>query len=214
MHVTVYETMTAMAGQSSKDVLKELDSVCREAKRQNIGIDKVWHDLLGPTSDAPKPKSFATRKLLPLLVLILSVGVAFVLRKEIIGGLIGDKERCIISTNPFLMEMGRPLADCGMCEGLDSVPVYDGISRAEFADKFAYSNRPVLVKNGTAGWSTKTFSFHFFRDLYRDTPGAVEVTEEECQFFEYNTNMESLSEFFEMSDDRAALKHDSWYVGW
>jgi hypothetical protein len=206
--------MAAKDEQSSKVLLNELDSLCKEAKRQNIAIEEVWHELIGPTSDPPKRNSFTIRKLLPLLVLFLSVGVAFVKREEIIGGLLGDEERCVMSNNPLVMEIGRPLADCGMCEGLDSVPVYDGISRAEFADKFAYSNKPVLVKNATAGWSTKHFSFQFFRDLYRDTPGAVKVTEEECQFFEYNTNLESLSEFFAMSDDRAALKHDSWYIGW
>lgn len=205
-----------MIGESSKqDVLKELDDVCREAKQQNIGIEQVWHELLGPTAQAPqKPSPSTIRKFLPFVFLILPVAVAFMLREEIIGGIFGDDERCIMSNNPLVMELGRPLADCGMCEGLDAVPVCENISRADFSDKFAYSNIPVLVKNGTGGWATDIFSFHFLRKLYMDTPGAMEKTEEECQFFEYNTNLESLSEFFEMSDDRAALKQDSWYIGW
>ena len=204
-------TLCWMAESSENVLLKEIDDICKLAKLQNGTLKQVANDLLGSSAEPSCPK---VGKLLPLVALILSISVALVLRKDILVAVFGTTERCIISNNPLIMELGRPLADCTMCQSLDVVSVYQNISRAEFADKFAYSNIPILIKNGTSGWSTSIFSYNFFRQLYMDTPGALEKTEQECQFFEYNTNIETLSEFFEMSDDRAALKEDSWYIGW
>ena len=55
-------------------------------------------------------------------------------------------------------------------------------------EKYAYSGRPLLVKNATYDWKAmNSFNFEFFRDLYEDLQSPVLDNEEEgCQFFAWN----------------------------
>ncbi|XP_067671112.1 bifunctional arginine demethylase and lysyl-hydroxylase PSR-like [Haliotis asinina] len=136
--------------------------------------------------------------------------------KDVLEGYVYDS-KCLISNNPLFSEMARPLADCNICKGLTSVPVERAISTERFVEKYAYSKVPVLIKEGTSNWTAMdTFSFHFFKELYTGTKGALLSVEEECQFFPYKTEFETLAEAFNMSDERAALQEGEapWYFGW
>ena len=124
---------------------------------------------------------------------------------------------CIIENNFFIMEMSRPLAPCNMCKNLIQVPKYNLIDKDEFLTKHAYTGRPAIISGATANWTAmNSFSFWFFRDLYRKYPGSFDKIEDECQFFPYNTDFTSLEEAFNMSDDQAAFKEGEagWYIGW
>ncbi|ESP03764.1 hypothetical protein LOTGIDRAFT_109925 [Lottia gigantea] len=125
--------------------------------------------------------------------------------------------RCIIDINPVITEMVRPLANCEPCRGLHSVPVERNISVEEFMKKYAFTGVPVLVKDATTNWTAMNeFSYHFFKDLYDSLEGSFQVNDEECQFFPYKTEFESLEEAFSMPEDRVNFKEGEkpWYFGW
>lgn len=77
----------------------------------------------------------------------------------------------------------------------------------------AYTGVPILVKGYAKHWSAlNVFSYRYFRKLYNKINAYDE--NEECQFFPYKTNFNSLEQVFQMSKKRAELKKDQWYVGW
>ena len=125
--------------------------------------------------------------------------------------------RCIIENNGIVMEIARPKTDCSPCQGLTEIPVLHNITRDLFLEKYAYSNVPTLVKDATHNWTAiGTFSFKYFQHLYNTHNGSYEAVDEECQFFPYSTEFESLREALNMSDSRADFKEGekAWYVGW
>lgn len=124
---------------------------------------------------------------------------------------------CAISNNGFLMEIARPLMNCEICRDFRAVPIEENITTEKFMEKYAYSGLPVLIKNATQSWTAMSnFSFHFFKDLYTNTKGALESVEDECQFFPYKTEFETLAEVFNISDARANFSEGEkpWYIGW
>lgn len=124
---------------------------------------------------------------------------------------------CAISNNGFVMEISRPLMNCEACRDLRQVPIEENISKELFMEKYAYTGVPVLVKNATKSWTAMSnFSYHFFKDIYTNTKGALESVEEECQFFPYKTEFETLSDLFNISDARANFSEGEkpWYIGW
>ncbi|XP_070579668.1 uncharacterized protein [Ptychodera flava] len=124
---------------------------------------------------------------------------------------------CLVDTNFVVMEMTRPVVDCEMCRGLESAPVLQNLSQNDFVEKYAYSGVPALITGATTNWTAmKTFSFHFFQQLYTQTEGALQNVEDECQFFPYNTEFSTLAEALNMSDERASFQKNekTWYIGW
>lgn len=76
---------------------------------------------------------------------------------------------------------------------------------------------PVLIKDATQNWTAmRNFSFDFFKNLYTTTKDALTVIEEECQFFPYKTEFDTLADVFNMSAKRANFTpgEKPWYVGW
>lgn len=127
------------------------------------------------------------------------------------------ESRCAVENNGFFIEVARPPTNCEMCRNVYTVPIEHGISVERFSEKYAYTAVPVLIKEATKNWTAMdNFSFEFFRGLYRNVSDGFKVTEEECQFFPYKTEFETLEEAFNMSDDRAQFKEGekSWYFGW
>lgn len=127
------------------------------------------------------------------------------------------ESRCAIDNGGFFIEVARPPTNCEMCRNLYQVPVEYDISVDEFSSKYAYTAVPVLIKDATKTWTAMdTFSYDFFKELYVNISDAFEVTEEECQFFPYKTDFESLEDAFNMTNDRAHFKEgeDTWYFGW
>lgn len=128
-----------------------------------------------------------------------------------------DSWLCLIENNGIVSELAKPLIQCDFCRTLEYVPIEDVISVEDFRRKYAYDSVPVLIKGATLNWSAMSdFSYEFLKELYTETEGALMSVEEECQFFQYNTEFNSLSEVFNMSDARANLSegYTSWYIGW
>lgn len=127
------------------------------------------------------------------------------------------ESRCAIRNNYLVMEMTRPVTNCEICRDAKEVVVLENVTRAGF-DRYAYAGRPVLVKKAVNDWpALRTFSFHFFKDLYNITKGAYDSVREECQFFPFKTDFVSLEEVFDMPKSRAdRMTNDqvTWYVGW
>lgn len=151
-----------------------------------------------------------------LFVLVGVLLAVFGVDRQFIVDYIKDS-RCLIPNDGLLMEIARPVSSCDMCVDLIQVPVEENISTEIFIEKYAYSAIPVLIKKSTENWTAMSeFSFDFFKDLYTQHKGALEVIEDECQFFPYKTEFTSLAQVFNMSARRANFLsgEDPWYVGW
>ena len=84
----------------------------------------------------------------------------------------------------------REPIDCQMCHNVTKIDVVHEQDMNEdlFMEKYAFSGRPLLVKNATNDWSAMvTFDFEFFRDLFEDLNSPVlDNVEEDCQFFAWD----------------------------
>lgn len=122
--------------------------------------------------------------------------------------------RCLVGNNALLQEVARPIVDCSMCENLTSVSMETNISKQTFLRDYAYSSRPVVVRDATVGWAAMhTFNYTFFRQLYLTTPGALRSVEEECQFLPFNVDTSSLADVFRRFDEENYPKEGN-YFGW
>lgn len=151
--------------------------------------------------------------IVPIIFSLLLAGYSF--QEDVSVAL--KESRCAIDNGGFFIEVARPPTNCEICRNLYQVPVEYEISVDEFSSKYAYTAVPVLIKDATKAWTAMDkFSYDFFKELYVNISDAFEVTEEECQFFPYKTDFESLEDAFNMTDDRAHFKEgeDTWYFGW
>jgi len=103
-----------------------------------------------------------------------------------------------------------------MCKSLTSIPRVENISQEEFRKHYAYTGIPLVVTNATSKWTAfKVFDFKFLKKLYNmSLSSRPDEVNEGCQFFPYLTNFKNLRDLFEMSEERADLQEDQWYVGW
>ncbi|XP_062620012.1 uncharacterized protein LOC134281590 [Saccostrea cucullata] len=127
------------------------------------------------------------------------------------------ESRCIVENGGFTIEVARPLTNCDCCRNLKEFPVERNITPEDFVKKYAYTAVPVLIKDATHNWTAMTnFSFDFFKNVYTKTKGALTTIDEECQFFPYKTEFETLGEVFNMSAERANFTagEKPWYIGW
>lgn len=190
------------------------DGDAEESNKRVVGAGATLEKKLTPKSSWKKRLTITT---IPVLIGIL-LGISYQVDygwQDFVDAV--RETPCIIDNNFFIMEMSRPLAPCTMCQNLTHVPHYDVIPKDKFLTEHAYSGRPAVISGATTNWTAMdNFSFWFFRDLYRKHPGSFDTVEEECQFFPYNTDFESLEDAFNMSDDQAAMKDGEkpWYFGW
>jgi hypothetical protein len=96
-----------------------------------------------------------------------------------------------------------------MCSNVSKIDIInsDEMTREVFEKIYAYSGRPVLVKNATAdNWKAgSTFNFEFFRDLYEDLNSPVlDNKASDCQFFAWD--------FKEFESLQVSYKKDPWRV--
>lgn len=127
------------------------------------------------------------------------------------------ESHCLLDNGGFTIEIARPLTNCDCCRNLKEFPIERNISADDFVRKYAYTAVPVLIKDATQNWTAmRNFSFDFFKNLYTTTKDALTVIEEECQFFPYKTEFETLADVFNMSAERANFTpgEKPWYVGW
>ena len=153
--------------------------------------------------------------LLPLLFAACAIS-CYIFSEDILE-YTGIHNSCWMETNELSDEITRHMFDCEMCRDLKTVPVVYDISKEEFEDKYAYTSKPVLVKEGTTNWTAmQTFNYAYFKELYVNTKGALDEVEEQCQFFPYQTNFLELRDAFNMTDERANYNENEepWYIGW
>lgn len=82
------------------------------------------------------------------------------------------------------------------------------MTRELFLSDYAYSGRPLVVRNAATDWkASDTFSFEFFRDIYFDLDSPVlDNIDKDCQFFAWDFHeFSSMEEVFNMDSDRASL---------
>ena len=129
--------------------------------------------------------------------------------------LFDETSPCTIDNSLFVLEAARPITDCKMCEGITEVPKLSGLTVETFVNNFAFSSKPLVVKDATTNWTAMhEFSYEYFRKLYSEAKSALNETYEECLFFQYKTEFHSLSEVFNISKERVEFKAEPWYVGW
>ncbi|XP_076459674.1 uncharacterized protein LOC143292893 [Babylonia areolata] len=124
---------------------------------------------------------------------------------------------CLVDNNLFSDELWRPKVDCNMCRNVVDVPEEWDISSDKFYEKYAFTGRPVLIKEAVLNWTAMShFSFKFFQTLYRGIEGSLDTIKEDCQFFGYETEFVTLADALNMSDERAAFQpgEKPWYIGW
>ena len=125
------------------------------------------------------------------------------------------KEPCLVVATESYLDLFRPPVDCSVCESVDTVDVVVNLTKEKFYEKYAYTGRPVLIRNGSKDWTALShFSFEFFKNIYPKDSPVLQSVDKDCQFFPYRTNFESLGEVFNMSDSMAEMKGDPWYIGW
>ena len=77
-----------------------------------------------------------------------------------------------------------------MCQNVTTIDTlhYENMNEELFLERYAYTGRPLLVKNATNEWKAMiTFDFEFFRDLFEDLNSPVlDNLDEDCQFFAWD----------------------------
>jgi len=120
-------------------------------------------------------------------------------------------DSCIFEHRPLSIGVVRPLADCNRCSNVTEVPIVDHLSQEFFMKHHAYTGVPVLAKGYARNWSAlDVFSYDYFKSVYAN----LSSDDLECQFFPYKTNFVLMEQVWQMSQKRAELKKDQWYVGW
>ncbi|XP_049874301.1 uncharacterized protein LOC126372531 isoform X2 [Pectinophora gossypiella] len=139
-----------------------------------------------------------------LIVIVVTCFIAVVISFSFANSIIGA--RCLLPSNYFVWEATRPLADCAYCANVTKPIVLRNITRREFA-KYAYSSRPIIVKNAISDWrASREFSYDLFKRLYERTAGSYESLEDGCQFLNFKTDLFTLKEVFSMPEDRVRNK--------
>jgi len=60
----------------------------------------------------------------------------------------------------------------------------------------------------------EVFSYNYFKDLYQQSPEAIDSDTEKGQFFSYSSNIRNLKELFELSSEGVSMATEKWYIGW
>lgn len=171
---------------------------------------KVVNESINPRPTKVKSENCCQRHFL-LFICICCIFLGIIFQSELF------KSRCAVPNNYLVMEITRPLTDCKICRGVDSVIVFENVTKATFA-KYAYSGKPMLVKGATNNWTALNyFNFTFFKKLYDSIDDAYQSVEEECQFFPYKTDFLSLEAVFHMPEEQAYMSDPhakTWYIGW
>lgn len=126
------------------------------------------------------------------------------------------EEPCLLNVNEIFIEVTRKPTNCSLvCKGLTEIPRVSDLSKEEFATKYAYTGRPLVVIDAAKNWSAiERFNFTFFKNLFEKNKDAYRVNEDECQFFPYRTEFVSLQHALNMSKERSEWKEKPWYFGW
>ena len=205
--------------ESQKEVENSFKALRKEAQNSGLTKKEIRLEFLQAIRGQRQKKNATlwSRKLrlvfLIFFPVLLSCGGFFLFRY------VADYYRddvCLINYNEIVGEISRKVTNCSlMCEGLREFPKVSNLSKGEFVAKFAYSGRPVVVTDAAVNWTAlQTFNFTFLKNLHDSSKGSYRANEEECQFFPYKTEFQSLKEAFAMPKKRAEWKAAPWYFGW
>lgn len=205
------------------ELCKLFDNINETALKNGVAVEDLYEVFV--QSKLQKEQRIPLRKrkqgygrslsfCISVLVVIIGLALTGLSSEDVVNTALGI--RCVVPNNFLVWEATRPIADCGICRGIDNILVLHNVSRKEF-EKYAYSYRPILVKKAAAHWpAMKTFSYDFFKELYEATEGAYQSVEDECQLLTFKTEFLSLKDVFSMSRSRV-LNLDGeqpWYIGW
>lgn len=126
-----------------------------------------------------------------------------------------DKDICLIPYPEIILDMFRPPVNCSVCKDVHKVDRVSALSGEEFARKYAYTARPVVITDGTKDWTApQHFSFNYFKSIYGPDSPVMLSEDQKCQFFPYKSGFTSLKEVFNMSERDANMEGKMWYIGW
>ncbi|CAL4086453.1 unnamed protein product, partial [Meganyctiphanes norvegica] len=124
-------------------------------------------------------------------------------------------EQCTVDMPTAVQDVFRPPVDCNMCKDVTQIDRIQAVTPIEFEEIYAYTGRPVVITDGQKNWSAREiFSFDYFRNIYGEDSPVLANWERDCQFFPYQTEFRNLGQVFNMSEDRASMKAEPWYIGW
>uniref|UniRef100_H2YDJ8 Cupin-like domain-containing protein n=1 Tax=Ciona savignyi TaxID=51511 RepID=H2YDJ8_CIOSA len=122
---------------------------------------------------------------------------------------------CLFKMPSLIYPFTRPPVNCSECANVEGIQYAYNLTQEKFISEYAFGMQPVLVKDGQQNWTAHDmFSYHYFKSVYSPGSEALEKSEKECQFFPYETEMRTLGEFFNMSDERVAGNDEPYYCGW
>lgn len=209
-----------MASSDKHTELQKLFAGLRnEARNSGVTNEEIRSEFLRAVKGPKKSKkaNSSTRKSTFFVVFVLPVLVS-------VGGYFlfnflaenYKEDICLINYNEILGEISRKVTNCTlMCEGLTELPRISNLTKEEFVAKFAYNGRPVVVTDAAVNWTAlHSFNFTFLKSLYDGSKEGYRTNEEECQFFPYKTEFETLKEAFSMPKKRVEWKAEPWYFGW
>ncbi|KAJ2943673.1 hypothetical protein O0L34_g16786 [Tuta absoluta] len=194
-----------------KTLKKELRLVLRNAIERGLNREELRHldHICNFRQEIVNKQS--NRK---LIIAVVACFIVLVISVSLVNSIIGV--RCLLTSNFFVWEATRPLADCAYCTNVTKPIILRNITKRDFT-QYAYSSGPIIVKNAISHWrATKEFNYRFFKRLYEKTSGSYESIEEGCQFLNFKTDLFTLKEVFSMPDDRVKNKpgQKPWYIGW
>ena len=200
-----------------EDKINELSEKFKELKTKALekgATEKeVIRQFLSEVRSEPSRSSRRGKWLKIVFLLLLLPLLLAALGYYAFDDLFDETSPCAIENSLFVLEASRPVTDCKMCEGITEVPKLSGLTVETFVNKFAFSSKPLVVKDATVNWTAMhKFSYEYFRKLYGESKTALNETE--CLFFPYKTEFHSLKEVFSISKERAEFKAEPWYVGW
>jgi len=131
-------------------------------------------------------------------------------------------DRCIMETpdtSGYGVDFCRTPVDCSMCSDvkeIESIHVND-INVEMFENRFAYSGRPLVVRNASLHWKAmEELDYYWLKDAYLSDPEILDKEWDDCWFNRYKTEeFRNLRSVFKIPDWR--IERDvgqPWYVGW
>ncbi|XP_023337908.1 bifunctional arginine demethylase and lysyl-hydroxylase JMJD6 isoform X2 [Eurytemora carolleeae] len=145
---------------------------------------------------------------------------------DIVGYCLGYRwdfvNKCIMESpneNGYGTDFCRIPVDCDICKDvhkIDEIHVSE-LSVQLFEERYAYSDRPLVVRNATLDWKAMdTLNYYWFKEQYLSDPEILSYKHEDCWFNKYGTKeFRNLASVFRLNEDRIKLKDNKpWYVGW
>jgi len=131
-------------------------------------------------------------------------------------------DRCIMETpdtSGYGVDFCRTPTDCSFCSDIKEIETIhvDKINEDMFENRFAYSGRPLVVRNATLDWKAMDqLNYYWLKDAYLSDPEIFDKEWDDCWFNRYKTEeFRNLRSVFKLPDWRIEQDvGEPWYVGW